>query len=357
MQENIIQKSIQQDNVFSRINAFTLIELLVVIAIIGILSGLIIVGMNEATNSANDAKRKANIDTIRKALLIYQANNGGLYPTGINEALGCTINGGTTPCSVLSSALGDLLPNPPTDPAGSFYVYRSNGSDFTISSTLSNSYPYNYYSVDGFNTGLVGNWPMNEGTGSTIINKAGIGTGTISGGATWVSNRLSFDGNSGYVSIGNSSTYKPKNFTVSLWFNSNDLGGVAYSHALVGNGSDCCNGFGISCGGNVVWFWVGSGASPRKNEMTSPVVVNTWYNLVATYNEGSGSKLYLNGVLKNGSSVFTGSLVYDTNDFNIGRLYGVYYYFNGKIDNLRIYNRALPLTEVVAIYDAQKANH
>ena len=60
--------------------AFTLIELLVVIAIIGILSGLIIVGMSNATNSANDAKRKANIETIRKALMMYQANNGGVYP-------------------------------------------------------------------------------------------------------------------------------------------------------------------------------------------------------------------------------------------------------------------------------------
>ncbi|MFA5431916.1 MAG: prepilin-type N-terminal cleavage/methylation domain-containing protein [Candidatus Paceibacterota bacterium] len=55
--------------------AFTLIELLVVIAIIGILSGLIVISMNASINSANDAKRKANIDAIRKALVIYSTVN------------------------------------------------------------------------------------------------------------------------------------------------------------------------------------------------------------------------------------------------------------------------------------------
>lgn len=54
-----IQKVLKQNKTLFSATAFTLIELLVVIAIIGILSGLIIVTMSGATNSANDAKRKA----------------------------------------------------------------------------------------------------------------------------------------------------------------------------------------------------------------------------------------------------------------------------------------------------------
>jgi uncharacterized protein (TIGR02145 family)/prepilin-type N-terminal cleavage/methylation domain-containing protein len=104
--------------------AFTLIELLVVIAIIGILSGLIVVSMNGATNSANDAKRKANIDTIRKALIIYGTLNGM-----------------------------ELLPNLPTDPiSGTYYKYFSNdGTYFTLSATLSDSTLF-YNNQSGYTT-------------------------------------------------------------------------------------------------------------------------------------------------------------------------------------------------------------
>jgi len=133
--------------------AFTLIELLVVIAIIGILSGLIVVSMNGSINSANDAKRKANIDAIRKALIVYGTLNRGVYPTGIPEAAGCNIssNGATTNrCVNLASALLELLPVLPIDPiSGRYYTYISTGSDFTISSTLSSGRSYGYNSTSG----------------------------------------------------------------------------------------------------------------------------------------------------------------------------------------------------------------
>ena len=56
-----------------RFKAFTLIELLVVIAIMGILSGFIFVSMSSAINSANDAKRKESVNSLRKAILAYGA--------------------------------------------------------------------------------------------------------------------------------------------------------------------------------------------------------------------------------------------------------------------------------------------
>ncbi len=53
-------------------SAFTLIELLVVIAIIGILAGIIIVAMGSAQGSANDARRKADLNQLAKAVMIYK---------------------------------------------------------------------------------------------------------------------------------------------------------------------------------------------------------------------------------------------------------------------------------------------
>ncbi len=61
---------------------FTLIELLVVIAIIGILSGLIIVSMSSAQNSAKDARIKADMGQMRAVAAIYLNTTGALTSYG-----------------------------------------------------------------------------------------------------------------------------------------------------------------------------------------------------------------------------------------------------------------------------------
>lgn len=70
---------------------FTLIELLVVIAIIGILASIISVGLNDARQSARDAKRISDIKNIQLALALYYHDNGrfpcSIYTTGSNS--GC----------------------------------------------------------------------------------------------------------------------------------------------------------------------------------------------------------------------------------------------------------------------------
>ncbi len=132
----------------SKFSAFTLIELLVVIAIVGILSGVIMMSASNATNSANDAKRKVDLDTIRKALLMYQAANGGIYPI---QTTTCNI-GTNCNSTEFSNLISTYLPNPPRDPNGTDYTYISDatGSIFTLSSILSSSLKYSYNSATGF---------------------------------------------------------------------------------------------------------------------------------------------------------------------------------------------------------------
>lgn len=61
---------------------FTLIELLVVIAIIGILATFIVASFTSAQKKARDAKRKSDLDAIKKALEIVKSNCDGsaYYP-------------------------------------------------------------------------------------------------------------------------------------------------------------------------------------------------------------------------------------------------------------------------------------
>jgi len=126
--------------------AFTLIELLVVIAIVGILSGLVFVQLNGAIGASQDAKRKADISTIRKALLNYSVFNGNTYPIA-----DCPIS---SSCTVLYDALvPEYLPSLPTDPASGNYTYTSDGTSFTATANLSNSTTYSYNSITGFSGG------------------------------------------------------------------------------------------------------------------------------------------------------------------------------------------------------------
>ncbi|MFA5714731.1 MAG: type II secretion system protein [Candidatus Paceibacterota bacterium] len=122
--------------------AFTLIELLIVITIIGILSGLIVVSLNRATASANDAKTKAGVDAIRKTILAYGIHSGGTYP-----AENCVIT--SSSCPALTSA---LVPDYYSALPDTSYSYTSSGTDFIVSGTLSNSDTYSYSSLTGFKT-------------------------------------------------------------------------------------------------------------------------------------------------------------------------------------------------------------
>jgi type II secretion system protein G len=157
--------------------SFTLIELLVVIAIIGILSGLIVISMNGAVNSANDAKRKSNIDELRKALMMYNASNG-TYPID-GSSSPCQI-GNDSSCTVLDPILKNgYFPSIPLDPSGSYYTYQStDGSSFLLSAILSSGSYYNYSSVSGVSTWACGNPVTFTYNGSsitygTVVSQAG----------------------------------------------------------------------------------------------------------------------------------------------------------------------------------------
>jgi type II secretory pathway pseudopilin PulG len=60
----------------SRTSAFTMIELLVAATIIIVLTTLALVSFNQANISVRNGKRKADLDTMRQALLLYKQDNG-----------------------------------------------------------------------------------------------------------------------------------------------------------------------------------------------------------------------------------------------------------------------------------------
>lgn len=131
--------------------SFTLIELLVVIAIVGILAGILITSMTSATNSANDTKRKADINQLVNALLVYGTSHSS-YPVSATCSIGSDCS------SEVNTALGNGINA--RDPNGGYYTYSSvDGSNFTVSATMSDSSSYYYSSENSTYAASSGSMP------------------------------------------------------------------------------------------------------------------------------------------------------------------------------------------------------
>ena len=82
------------DHLFKNQKAFTLIELLVVIAIVGILTGMVVVNMSGATESARMAKSKAFSGSIRSSLLMNRVSEW-MFEEGTGTSTADTIGANT----------------------------------------------------------------------------------------------------------------------------------------------------------------------------------------------------------------------------------------------------------------------
>ena len=197
-------------------------------------------------------------------------------------------------------------------------------------------------------TGLVASYAFDEGSGTQAGDSSGNSrTGTISG-ATWVTGRygsgLSFDGVNDSVSLPALGTFYNSGFTLEAWVQKQ---GPKVDVAAVGSWAG-----GSANGGPMVWVHHQVGryhltltrtASNYLDSGQAPAV-GQWQHLAATF-DGTTARFYVNGV-ETANRAFTGN-VGDSNVWRIGA-YGPTAggFFDGIIDEVRIYNRAITPAEV-----------
>jgi type II secretion system protein G len=117
--------------------SFTLIELLVVIAIIGLLSSIVLVSLNGVRARARDSIRMSTLKELQKAVELYYADNGS-YPlscTGSGQWGSHAPNFGNCDTNYivgLSNYIATLPIDPKWDTGSVGYLYRSDGTNYTI---------------------------------------------------------------------------------------------------------------------------------------------------------------------------------------------------------------------------------
>ena len=226
---------------------------------------------------------------------------------------------------------------------------------FAIGTNLSLSPIYN-------NSGLVGYWSFDEGTGTTANDLSGLGnTGTLQPalGPTWTTGRvggaLSFDGVDDRVNVPNHTSLNITNaITIEAWVNTT-LTLVDFNPTIVAKGV------------HAYLFTIGAytQATPRVTGFlfingvwrflrgNTPINDGNWHHVVMTYN-GSHLSVYRNGILDATPLAVSGSINIDLRPLNIGHYAGTNGHFRGSIDEVRIYNRALSAAEVMANFNATR---
>ena len=160
-----------------------------------------------------------------------------------------------------------------------------------------------------------------------------------------------FNGSSSYIDT--NAKFTPDLMSFSAWVNPTN--GSSYANIFSNRGGNSTNykgiDFGITSSGNIYSRFDNGGSRGSSNSNSISLPLNTWTHLVFTINMSSSiQKVYKNGVFVYQETT-SGSLVIN-NDFYIGRSFNAAsYYWPGKIDQVRIFDKALSPGEVNSLYN------
>ncbi len=202
--------------------------------------------------------------------------------------------------------------------------------------------------------GLVSQWSA-EGDASDT---AGSNDGTLQNGvgidaAGKVGQAFRFDGVDDFIEIGNQSSLNfSGDFTVSAWVQTSGLGNaVSDSYIVSKYSAGSAAGWGLALIGvgnvNQAAFLYGDGSGSATAHSGATITDNALHHLVGV-REGNSAKLYLDGVLRQTVAGPSGSTA-NANSARIGHRDAAASFFNGLVDEVEIYNRALSAQEIEAL--------
>ena len=261
---------------------------------------------------------------------VERENPGSTTFTQVGTTAGTTYtDAGLSPSSTYSYRVRA------TDAAGNLSFYSNTAAATTAAST----------------PGLVAAYAFSEGTGATVADASGNGhTGTISN-ATWSTagkygDALSFNGSNALVTVPDAAAlHLTTGMTLEAWVNPAVTAAAWRDVIYKGNDNFFLEATSTASAGQPSVGAIVNSAY-LQSFGTAALAANTWAHLAATY-DGATMRLYVNGT-QVASAAGAGSILTSTNALQIGgdSLYGQF--FQGLIDEVRVYNVALTAAQIQA---------
>lgn len=218
--------------------------------------------------------------------------------------------------------------------------------------------------TDTLSDGLVGHWAFEDGSGQSVTDSSGNGNDGVFGSSpdegsddpSWTTDSaagqyaIEFDGVNDLVDVGTADEFEQPVYSWSLWLKApqspvNTSIGQPMSNAdeqFVASWDHTHPGFIASAAHKTGDTWVGV-------QIQNPLTGGEWHHIAATY-DGAELSIYLDGNLEESKVVGPANDSEGHLTFGSGYYAGApLSYFEGKIDDVRIYSRALTGEEVAQL--------
>ncbi|MCD6549980.1 prepilin-type N-terminal cleavage/methylation domain-containing protein [bacterium] len=188
----------------------------------------------------------------------------------------------------------------------------------------------------------VGIWKFEEiGAGNTLVDNSGYKNYGVTHGATLgtgvIGNCLEFNGVNSYVDIPNSGSMTNEEMTIEAWIYPRDISSLQMIVSKFGANKD----YGVGVNNGHIYIWYGQGGD-YTNELGT-IKAYKWQHIALVLKSWDSYEVYIDGKFV-GSRVGTvPQRASSTANVEIGRAGSMgTNYFNGLIDEVKIYSRAFP---------------
>jgi hypothetical protein len=290
--------------------------------------------------------------------------NSGQTADNGTEQFTATVANALDPSVTWSALLGTITPE-------GLYTAPSNvGSSTLIDTITATSIQDPTRSATAtvtISSGLVGWWPLDEGTGTVAHDISGQGNnGTWSGtpsspsGSYYATGKLAsaagyFNGIDNSLTIGTQPIYEFTGpFTISMWINpaSSNVAGIFARENFINNGN---NGYLLALYPSSPKFcFVANDGTESACATGSGVGVGLWTLLTTVY-DGTHMSVYVNGTLSlQVASALAPPAINGSLAFGVPEQ-GGQNMFKGSLQDIRVYSRALSASEISSLYNTDVA--